>query len=129
MTTQRTFMHIRRLFFLSALLLLPRFGIAQENLVVNPNCDIYDTCPDNMGQIARTNGWWKYDFFGTPDYLNDCSSHPKVGIPSDIGYQLPLSNNGYIHAFELSSHKPKISCFGQVQNLGMFKLVNLLVAH
>lgn len=106
MTTKQTFMYFHRLFCLSALLLLARFGNAQENLIVNPNCDIYDTCPDNTKQIARANGWWKFDFFGTPDYINECSDHPRVGIPSDIGYQLPLSNNGYIHASELSSHKP-----------------------
>lgn len=82
-------------------------SFAQENLIVNPNCDIYDTCPDNMGQITRANGWWKFDSFGTPDFLNNCSTHPMIGVPSDIGYQLPLSGSGYFHSSILNSYNPQ----------------------
>jgi hypothetical protein len=89
------------------LLFTPTILLGQENLIFNPNCDMYDTCPDNMGQIERASGWWKYDSFGTPDYLNVCASHPKVGIPSDIGYQLPLSGSGYFHLSILNSFNPQ----------------------
>ncbi len=95
------------LLIVGAFYFVPTISSSQVNLVVNPNCDIYDTCPDNTKQIERAIGWWKFDSFGTPDYLNDCSSHPKVGIPSDIGYQLPLSGSGYFHTSILNSYNPQ----------------------
>jgi hypothetical protein len=106
MTTQQTFMHFLRLFCLSALLLFARFGNAQENLVVNPNCEIYDTCPDGLNQLDRAVGYWNFNTLGTPDYFNICGQNQPATIPSYFGYQLPLSNDGYIHSGIITAHKP-----------------------
>ena len=79
----------------------------QTNLVVNPDIEIYDTCPDNQGQISRANGWWQFGVGSTTDYFNKCSSNSTVTIPSYWGYQLAESGNGYMHASILGVKKPK----------------------
>ncbi len=78
----------------------------QTNLVVNPDVEIYDTCPDNPDQIFRATGWWQY-CAGTTDYFNSCSSNPITTIPSAWGFQTPESGNGYLHASILGAHKPR----------------------
>lgn len=78
----------------------------QVNLIINPNCDVYDTCPETTGQITRAIGWTSYDSWGTPDYFNICGVNPPATIPSYLGYQLPLSNGGYINSAIFSAHKP-----------------------
>lgn len=87
-------MHFLKLFCLSALLLLARFANSQENLVVNPNCEIYDTCPDGLNHLDRAVGYWNFNTLGTPDYFNICGQNQPATIPSYFGYQLPLSNDG-----------------------------------
>ncbi len=85
----------------------PFFSCSQINLVVNPNCDIYDTCPETTGQIYRANNWSNFNSWGTTDYFNVCGVNPPVTIPSYFGFQMPLSGEGYIHAGIVTSHFPK----------------------
>ena len=84
----------------------PSLMHSQSNLVVNPDVELYDTCPDNTGQIYRANGWWQYSI-STIDYMNVCSSNLTVTIPSYWGYQLPHSGNGYLHSGTFSVNKPR----------------------
>lgn len=85
---------------------IPTFLDGQSNLVVNPDIEIYDTCPDDGGQIGRAVGWWQY-CIATTDYLNSCSLSPIMTIPSAWGYQLPETGSGYLHASIVSVHKPR----------------------
>ena len=88
------------------LLSIPTFLFGQTNLVFNPDVEIYDTCPDNTGQISRALGWWQYSQ-ATVNYFNTCSSNWTVTIPSYIGYQMPHSGNGYLMAGILQVSKPR----------------------
>jgi hypothetical protein len=74
----------------------------QENLIVNGNCDSLIGCPEYAGQIDSCYGWTNYSTFNSADYLNTCSSNSFSDIPSQIGYQLPHSGNGYIHIIPIS---------------------------
>jgi hypothetical protein len=86
----------------------------QENLVVNPNCELFSNCPDNYGQIDRCIGWWDYDNYGSPDYLNKCApTTSNVYIPNGLGYQFPLSDNGMIHSIVLVSENPQQYLYNQ----------------
>jgi hypothetical protein len=74
-------------FFLSPLI----FG--QTNLVQNPSFEIYDTCPNNIGQIYLAIGWFNSGT-STVDYFNQCSSN--WGVPgSTAGYQNAATGVGY----------------------------------
>jgi hypothetical protein len=79
----------------------------QTNLVVNPDIEIYDSCPDATGQIDRAVGWWQFGMGSTTDYFNSCSSDPITTIPSAWGYQLAESGTGYLHAGILGVKKPR----------------------
>jgi hypothetical protein len=72
-------------------------SFSQQNLIVNGNCDSIIECPDNIDQLSRCFSWQPYSLFNTPDYLNSCSSNNFTSIPSDLGYQIPHSGEGYIH--------------------------------
>jgi hypothetical protein len=77
------------------------YCFGQENLIVNGNCDSISSCPDNSGEINKCYGWQDYSVVNSSDLLNFCSSDNFAGIPSDLGYQLPHSGNGYIHIIPL----------------------------
>jgi hypothetical protein len=71
-----------------------------QNLVPNPSFEIYDTCPDNLGQISRAIGW--HDAIPDGEYFNVCSHDtngsgiPYIGVPlNTAGYRTPASGNGY----------------------------------
>lgn len=68
---------------------------AQTNLVPNPSFEIFDTCPDNLGQISRANGWFSSK--PSPDYFNSCANSSDWSyVPSNYwGYQIPASGLGY----------------------------------
>jgi hypothetical protein len=72
------------------------FCALNQNLIVNGDLEEYYGCPDQLGQIDSCIGWSKYSLNQTPDYLNSCSSHNFAGIPSELGFQSPHSNNGYL---------------------------------
>lgn len=92
--------------FVGILLSIPTFLFGQTNLVFNPDLEIYDTCPDNTGQISRAIGWWQYSI-ASVNYLNSCSSNLTVTIPSYWGYQIPHSGEGYLAASTLRVAKPR----------------------
>lgn len=58
MAIQRTFMHFHRLFCLSALLLLARFGYAQENLIKNPSFENLNCSPQTHYDFQCIEDWW-----------------------------------------------------------------------
>lgn len=93
-------------FLVGILLSIPTFLFGQTNLVFNPDLEIYDTCPDNTGQITRAIGWWRYGMTST-DYFNVCSSNLIVTVPSVWGYQMPESGGGYLHADIVGVDKPR----------------------
>jgi hypothetical protein len=77
---------------------IPTFSFGQINLVVNPDVEKFDSCPDNITQLVRANGWWELNTEASCDYMQTCSVNPTVHVPSYLGFQLPQSGNGYIHA-------------------------------
>jgi OOP family OmpA-OmpF porin len=68
-----------------------------QNLVPNPSFEIFDTCPNELGQIEKAIGW--YSAKPSPDYFNFCApsnSLNNVSIPYNFwGYQTPASGNAY----------------------------------
>jgi hypothetical protein len=89
-------------FFMGKLLLLPLLGFAQENLIVNGDCESYTSCPHSNSNIEDCFGWWKYDLSGTPDYHNSCSINASTSVPHLLlGYQLARSGDGLIHSLNL----------------------------
>ncbi len=100
------FFSLIKISFVGMQLCVPTGVFCQTNLVVNPDIEIYDTCPDNTGQISRANDWWQYSG-ATSNYFNTCSSNWTVTIPSYWGYQMPHSGNGYLNAGTLRVEKPR----------------------
>ena len=78
------------------------FLIAQENLIINGNCEQYDLCPYSNSNVADAIGWWAFDL-GSPDYLNSCSINMSTEIPNRLGSQFPKSDNGMIHSLVLTA--------------------------
>jgi hypothetical protein len=111
------FFSLIKIFFVGMQFCIPTGVFCQTNLVVNPDVELYDTCPDNTGQIYRAIGWWQY-CYATTDYLNSCSLSPIMTIPSAWGYQLPESGNGYLHASILGVHKPRDFMYFWNETLG-----------
>lgn len=69
-----------------------------QNLVPNPSFEDTIQCPDDLGQIDRTNGW--FNAHGSPDFFNSCFSFQSgigvADVPSNTwGYQQTLSGNAY----------------------------------
>ena len=67
-----------------------------------------------LNQLDRAIGWWNFNTLGTPDYFNICRQNQPATVPSDFSYELPLSNDGYIHSGILTAHKPSFfaTCVG-----------------
>ena len=97
MAIQQTFMYFHRLFCLSALLLLARFGYAQENLIKNPSCEQCVQIPDNLAQYTLCVDWWK-PYVLTTDYFTNLTSPTNYNfIPSNgFGYQNSAFGNYYL---------------------------------
>jgi hypothetical protein len=115
------FFKLIKLFFVGVQICIPTRVICQTNLVVNPDIEIYDSCPDNTGQISRATGWWQFGQDATTDFFNTCSLNPITTIPSAWGYQLPHSGNGYLHAIELWASKPS-NLLVYFENIGYLQL-------
>jgi OOP family OmpA-OmpF porin len=75
---------------------------AQINLVPNPSFEAYDTCPSNVGEVARAISW---NVCGnTPDYFNTCATSTVVEVPNNaFGYQIPASGNAYCGLYTFGS--------------------------
>ncbi len=98
-------------FFLTVFLGLhfasPNCIVAQENLILNPDCEIYDTCPDYVSQIEYLKGWSDFPFWSTTDYLNECSNYEYTKVPyNKFGFQIPHKGKGYIHIHNVVASNP-----------------------
>ncbi len=71
-----------------------------QNLVVNGDFELYDSCPSNYSdpfdiQINRCTNWTA-PTYGTSDYFNSCAPNISVSTPyNGLGYQPCLSGNAY----------------------------------
>jgi gliding motility-associated-like protein len=70
--------------------------LAAQNLVPNPDFDLFLNCPPYLGQIHEAAGWDSPNF-ATTDYFHSCSDSVNGnGVPANrLGWQLPLSGAGY----------------------------------
>ncbi len=84
---------MKNLLLLLCLTLWAVCGNAQVNLVPNPSFELYDTCPNSSSQIQFAIGW--SSFRGSPDYFNTCATTFATIPNNQVGYQEPLSGNGY----------------------------------
>lgn len=67
----------------------------QNNLVFNGDFEIYDTCPDNLGQVERCSGWWQ-PTEATSDYFNACSTTLGIAVPYTVSiYQEAKNGQAY----------------------------------
>ena len=76
--------------------LLP-FMLKAQNLVDNPDFEIYSECPDdfNHGNPMYPIPW--LTIVGSSDYLNECAVIPALDIPTNFkGYQPAQSGTGYV---------------------------------
>lgn len=66
-----------------------------QNLVPNPNFEIYSLCPETPNQINRTTDWSSYR--ETPDYYNSCATPGTTQYVPETwyGYQQAASGNAY----------------------------------
>jgi hypothetical protein len=82
------------------LLLMSRVCYGQ-NFVNNGDFEQYTSCPSGSGQIDLALFWTNSSLYGTPDYYNQCSTQPWVGVPSNNGggYQFAHSGDAYAGIF------------------------------
>jgi hypothetical protein len=79
---------------------------SQQNIVPNPNFELYDTCPNSLSQINFATNWVE-PTPATSDYFNSCCTlTPAYYYPSVpynyFGYQNDMNNgNGYSGVFAL----------------------------
>ena len=65
-----------------------------QNIVQNPEFELYSQCPPFLGNINFCTGWSAPNG-GTTDYFNSCDT-VYVGVPSNhCGYQQAASGNAY----------------------------------
>jgi hypothetical protein len=87
---------------------LPLAGKAQINLVLNPDFESYNTCPDDWDEIKYCNHWmsldsswappdWAHDPPGVPEYVSICGAPPYASVPTNIFFNhYPRSGNGMV---------------------------------
>ncbi|MEO5674037.1 MAG: T9SS type A sorting domain-containing protein [Chitinophagales bacterium] len=77
-----------------------------QNLVPNPSFEVYDSCPDDVGEIDSAIGWsnfgnGSYAGASSPDYFNSCADasvfpDSLVSVPHNQGgYQYAATGNAY----------------------------------
>ena len=64
--------------------------LGQNNLVINPSFEQYDTCPYSLDQVHFATPW---NGFFTPDYFNACGGSVPYAV---AGYQQAHTGNGYV---------------------------------
>jgi gliding motility-associated-like protein len=87
-------------------------GLYSQNLVPNPDFELYDICPTSEGQILNATAWQNLNTY-TPDYYNSCSANPRVSVPYNwAGYQQATNGNAYagIFTFETPLLLPVNTC-------------------
>jgi hypothetical protein len=81
----------KNLFYLFFLLTLTG---RSQNLVPNPDFEIYTSCPAGPDEVYKATGWISYR--NSPDYFHSCATIPQFSVPSNqLGYQQALSGNAY----------------------------------
>jgi len=79
-------------------MLLYLLVVKGQNLVPNPSFEDTVSCPDNLNEVDRANGWFSSG--PTPDYFNSCAPSGgtfSVSVPSNFwGYQYPATGNAYV---------------------------------
>lgn len=84
---------------ISILLLLLSYSLNAQNLVPNPSFEQYSSCPFSYSQLSFVTNWMNtaiYPWGGSPDYYNQCSTVPLVGVPINIfGFQQAKSGVAY----------------------------------
>ncbi|MBK9106284.1 MAG: gliding motility-associated C-terminal domain-containing protein [Saprospiraceae bacterium] len=71
-----------------------------QNLVPNPDFEMYDNCPSNIGSGYLHCLPWEDGNNGTSDYFNACDITGFVDVPSNnFGNQLAHSGDGYAGFF------------------------------
>ena len=89
-----------------------------QNLVPNPNFEIYDTCPSGISifgdmQIEHALGWYAPST-GTSDYYNSCNT-TNVNVPNAVfGFQSAKDGNGFL-GMMLLLENGELSYFEYVQ--------------
>ncbi|MGQ0830008.1 MAG: gliding motility-associated C-terminal domain-containing protein [Bacteroidota bacterium] len=82
-------------FYILLFVFLSIFCKAQVNLVPNPSFELYDICPNGIGEIYRCK-YWNTSTDATPDYFNPCANTVNAGVPSNIfGYEYAHTGNSY----------------------------------
>lgn len=72
-----------------------------QNLIPNGDFEQYSSCPSYWSQINKAFFWTTpttnvIGISGTPDYFNQCTSYPDMGVPSNFfGTQQTHSGNAY----------------------------------
>ena len=65
-----------------------------QNLVPNPGFEEYNSCPNSLNQIDRSENW--KNFGASPDYYNECSDPGNMSVPFNFyGYQNAANGNAY----------------------------------
>jgi hypothetical protein len=78
--------------------------VSAQNLVPNPSFELYDTCPDWVGEINHATLWFQ-PTTGTPDYYNACYDttqevYSYAGVPGNLlGRQFPRTGRAYAGEF------------------------------
>ena len=79
-----------------------------QNLILNGDCEIYDTCPTNFMQLKYLENWHNLSYWSSADYINLCSAIPGTNTPlASTGYQVPHSGNGYIQIANTMCKNPQ----------------------
>lgn len=68
-----------------------------QNLVPNYSFEIYDTCPNSVGQVYFAPPWGTASIYGSPDYFNSCSAPFGDGVPINwCGRQNAKDGGAYV---------------------------------
>ena len=90
------------LYILFLLLIISIGSGKAQNLIYNGDFEIFDTCPSNISELYRCDGWIT-PTLGTSDYFNVCNNLTTwqfAGVPNNqFGYQQPYSGDGYAGFF------------------------------
>lgn len=66
-----------------------------QNLVPNPSFENFTSCPGNLGEIYKANGWY-FCNNTSPDYFNPCASVSSAEVPDNaFGHQTSYNGNSY----------------------------------
>ena len=77
-----------------AFFLIGFYGLTGQNLVKNPNFDVYENCPEKLSTFGVDVTHWSSPTKGTTDYFNSCSVNMNV-TDNFIGKQYPKFGEGY----------------------------------